>query len=58
MVLILDGNIENFAHAIRKIGLFRAKNLMFNGSRSNQMPYPYQITEIAPFERAYFYVTI
>ena len=37
MVLISDFNSEYNAQALRKMGLFRHKNLIFSCSRSNQM---------------------
>ena len=52
IVPILDGNSDNVAHAGRKICLFR------DCSRSNQMAPRDQITEIAPFVRTFFFVTI
>ena len=38
MVLILDGNQDNVAHACGKIGLFGDKNLICYCSLYNQMP--------------------
>ena len=56
MVLILDGNTENFAHAQKKLGLFREKKSICDYSRSNQMPKTDQLTEIAPYVPIYFHV--
>mgnify|MGYP007023160002 CR=1 FL=1 len=43
MVLISDGNSDYVSHEWSKIGLFR-KYPMCDCSRSNQMPWPDQIT--------------
>ena len=59
MVLILDGNSADLAHAQRKIGLFRGeKNPICNCSRSNRMHATDKIIEIAPYVRTCFQVTI
>ena len=58
MVLPLEGNLEHAAHAWRKIGLFGEKHPIYGYSRYNQMLYKDQITEIAPYMRTYFVVTI
>ena len=54
VVLILDGNSEHVAHVCEKIGLFGEKNLICACSKSNQMPYTDQITEIASSVHTYF----
>ena len=58
MVLISVGNSEHVAHAWRKIDLFGEKNPNCDVSRSNQIPYSDQITEIDLYVRTYFWVTI
>ena len=58
MVLILDGDSLNVAHAWWKIGLSGYKYPICAGSRTNQTPYTGQITEIAPYMRTYLWDTI
>ena len=55
MVVILDGNSKHAAQKWMKIGLFGEKISDF---WSIQMPYTYQITEIAPYVCTYLWVTI
>ena len=50
MVFILDGNSEYDAHSWKKIGLFGEEISTGDCSRSNQMPWIYHITKIAPSE--------
>ena len=52
MVLLLEGNLEQILYEWRKT------NQMCDYSRSNQMLYADQITEIAPYVRTYFWITI
>ena len=47
MVLMLDGNSEYVAHALRKKGVSEEINSKCDCSRSNQMPWTNEITEIA-----------
>ena len=54
IVLTLDGNPENVAHAYRKIGLFGEINPICDYFRSDRMPLTDQITNIAPYLRTYF----
>ena len=54
MVLILDGIPEHFAHAWRKKVFSAKKNPIYVCFQSYQMPYAYQITEIAHYVRSYF----
>ena len=59
MVFILDVKSEHVAHAWRNMGhLGIKKNPICDCSRSNQMSYIGQITEIASYVRTYFWITI
>ena len=58
MVLIIDGNSEQVAHAWKEIDLFgEKKNPIFVCSRSKQ-PLSGSNNSIAPYLRTYFWVTI
>ena len=57
MVLILDGKSRHVAQVWRKNGLF-GKNKVCDYSRTKQMPYTDQITDITPHVRTYFWITI
>ena len=46
MALILDGNSEHVAQACRKLVLFGKKDPICDCSRSNQMPYTEETTEL------------
>ena len=54
MILILDGNSENVAHAWRKVDRFGEEKSIGDFSRSYQMSYTDQIIEIAPDVHTYF----
>ena len=48
MVLLSYGNSDHVAHVWSKIGLFGENNPIWGCSRSQQMPWTDQITEITP----------
>ena len=48
MVIIIDGNSEHVAIALRKIGLYGGEKMICDCSRSNE------ITKIATYVRTYF----
>ena len=58
MVLILNGISEHIALVYRKLSIFGQKYSICVCSRFNRMSYTDQTTEIVPYLRTYFVVTI
>ena len=57
-VFMLVGNPEHVSHAWRNINLFGGIKTICDYSRTNRTPLADQITDIEPYVRTYFWVTI
>ena len=57
MVLISDGNSKQVRLHEKQLVFSERKKTIFDCSRSDQIPYTDQITDIVPYALIYFWVT-